>query len=97
MDLRMLPRRLAEKNPTMLRIVVRWTNYLAGMMALLLSLLLWAGQPLILSLMTNQPALIAFPMPIGFGLSAFRWRFFWPFTWMAFLLVRHEVPRCVMR
>ena len=51
---------IGQKNPTMLRIVIRRTNYLAGMMALLLSVLLWAGQPLILSLMTSQPALIAF-------------------------------------
>ena len=51
---------IGRKNPTMLRIVIRRTNYLAGMMALLLSVLLWVGQPLILSFMTSQPALIVF-------------------------------------
>jgi len=44
---------IGRKSPTMLRIVIRRTNYLAGMMALLLSVLLWAGQPLILLLMTS--------------------------------------------
>ena len=51
---------IGRKNPAMLRIVIRRTNYLAGMMALLLVLLLWAGQPVILSLLTSQTALIAF-------------------------------------
>ena len=55
---------IGRKNPTMLRIVIRRTNYLAGMMALLLSVLLWVGQPLILSLMTSQPALIEFALSL---------------------------------
>lgn len=67
---------IGRKNPTMLRIVIRRTNYLAGMMALLLSFLLWAGQPLILSLMTSQPALIAFadaywPWVVSLPLASF--------------------------
>jgi len=51
---------IGRRNPVMLRIVIRRTNYLAGMMALMLALLLWAGQGIILSLLTSQEELIAF-------------------------------------
>jgi MATE family multidrug resistance protein len=51
---------IGQKNKSMLTIVIRRTNYLAGMMALLQGALLWLGKPLILSLMTSQADLIAF-------------------------------------
>ena len=44
----------------MLTTVIRRTNYLAGMVAVLQGTLLWLGKPLILSLMTSQADLIAF-------------------------------------
>ena len=65
------------KNPTMLRIVIRRTNYLAGMVALLLSVLLWAGQPLILSLMTSQPALGCQPSAGVFSGLSDGWHICW--------------------
>ncbi|MGA0911980.1 MAG: MATE family efflux transporter [Candidatus Puniceispirillaceae bacterium] len=51
---------IGRRNPLMLRIVIRRTNYLAGMMALMLACLLWAGQGVILALLTSQEELIIF-------------------------------------
>ena len=54
---------IGQKNKSMLTIVIRRTNFLAGMMAVLLGAVLWHGKPLILSLMTSQVDLIAFIDP----------------------------------
>jgi MATE family multidrug resistance protein len=51
---------IGQKNKSMLTIVIRRTNYLAGMMAALQGILLWLGKPIILGLMTSQTDLIAF-------------------------------------
>ena len=51
---------IGQKNKPMLTNVIRRTNYLAGMMAVLFVTVLWFGKPLILSLMTSQADLIAF-------------------------------------
>ena len=51
---------IGRKDRSMLIIVIRRTNYLAAIMALMLGAVLWLGQSLILSLMTSQADLIAF-------------------------------------
>lgn len=51
---------IGRKDRSMLIIVIRRTNYLAAIIALMLGAVLWLGQSLILSLMTSQADLIAF-------------------------------------
>ena len=51
---------IGQKNKPLLTTVIRRTNYLAGMTAVLFGTVLWFGKPLILSLMTSQADLIAF-------------------------------------
>ncbi len=51
---------IGRKNPSMLVIVIRRSNVFAGIMALILTACLWAGQPIVLGLMTNQTGLINF-------------------------------------
>ena len=51
---------IGQKNRCMLIIVIRRTNCLTGVMALMLGALLWLGQSLIISLMTSQADLIDF-------------------------------------
>jgi len=51
---------IGQKNKPVLTNVIRRTNYLAGMIAVLFGTRLWFGKSLILSLMTSQADLIAF-------------------------------------
>ena len=50
---------IGARQKRMLKLVIRRTTFLAGLMALAMSLTLWLGGSLLIPLFTNQPALIS--------------------------------------